>query len=241
MTAWYSGISTGTSSGSPLNRSRIGRREDCSCATSRPGNRNTSVRATSSSPWTAFACGRTRSRRCSSTALSTRPCASRSGATTNTSTSRGRSAPIITASTPSKTRRWDAGEVRCREKFMKRIAIAFVVFAAIGLSAQQPPAPPPQISAFFNEFTTEWVRGNPNQAANTRYFTGAEQDAFEQQITPQTAEYRRGRVELAKKGLERLATFDRARLSETERISADLMQWQLGVVVEAEKYSDYFF
>src|SRR5580765_4958063 len=124
---------------------------------------------------------------------------------------------------------------------MKKIAFVVVVIAAVGLSAQQPPAAPPQISAFFNEFTTEWVRGNPNQAASTRYFTGAEQDAFEQQITPETAEYRRGRVELAKKGLERLATFDRARLSETERISADLMQWQLGVVVEAEKYSDYFF
>ena len=76
------------------------------------------------------------------------------------------------------------------------------VAAVVGVSAQQPPqAPPPQISPFFNEFTTEWVRGNPNQAANTRYFTGAEQDAFEQQITPETAEYRRGRVELAKKGL----------------------------------------
>jgi uncharacterized protein (DUF885 family) len=125
---------------------------------------------------------------------------------------------------------------------MKKSALCLVVaVSVVGLAAQQPPAPPPQISAFFNEFTTEWVRGNPNLAASTRYFTGAEQDAFEQQITPDTAEYQRQRVELAKKGLERLATFDRARLSESERMSADLMQWQLSLVVEAEKYRDYFF
>ena len=123
----------------------------------------------------------------------------------------------------------------------KTCLVLLTAVIVIRASAQQPPAPPPQISPFFNEFTAEWVRGNPNQAANTRYFTGAEQDAFEQQITPETAAYRHSRVELAKKGLERLATFDRARLSETERISADLMQWQLGLVVEGEKYSDYFF
>src|SRR5437868_8973052 len=113
---------------------------------------------------------------------------------------------------------------------MRKILFVVVVIGAVGLSAQQPPGPPPQVSPFFNEFTTEWVRGNPNQAANTRYFTGAEQDAFEQQITPETPEYRHQRAQLAQQGLDRLATFDRARMSETERVSADLMQWQLGVV-----------
>src|SRR6476619_6345700 len=98
---------------------------------------------------------------------------------------------------------------------MKKTAIGLVVaVTVVGLSALQPPAPPPQISPFFNEFTTEWVRGNPDLAASTRYFSGAEQDAFESQITPETAEYRASRAALAKKGLERLATFDRARLSE---------------------------
>jgi uncharacterized protein (DUF885 family) len=48
-------------------------------------------------------------------------------------------------------------------------------------------------------------------------------------------------VVLAQKGLQQLTAFDRARLSESERISADLMQWQLSTLVEGEKYDDYAF
>ncbi len=126
---------------------------------------------------------------------------------------------------------------------MKKLAIAFAAVSVIGLSAQQqaPPQPPPQISAFFNEFTTEWMRANPNLAAATRYFTGPEQDAFESQLAPDTREFRHARVELAQKGLQRLAAFDRARLSEADRVSADLMRWQLQLIVDGEKYSDYYF
>jgi uncharacterized protein (DUF885 family)/mannose-6-phosphate isomerase-like protein (cupin superfamily) len=123
---------------------------------------------------------------------------------------------------------------------MKKLVIALVVAVAAGVSAQQQ-APPPNVSNFFNEFTAEWVRSNPNLAAGTRYFSGAEQDALEQQLTPATPEYRHSRAVLAQKGLQQLAAFDRARMSETDRVSADLMQWQLTLVVDGEKYSDYFF
>jgi len=124
---------------------------------------------------------------------------------------------------------------------MKKLAILLVIFAIVGVSAQQPPQPQRTISDFFNELTTEWIRANPNQAAATRYFSGAEQDAFEQQLSPETPEFRHARVVLAQKGLQQLATYDRARMSETDRVSADLMQWQLSTLVEGEKYSDYFF
>jgi len=122
---------------------------------------------------------------------------------------------------------------------MKKLAFLLMMFGIVGVSAQQPPPRP--VSDFFNEFTTEWMRASPNQAAATRYFSGAEQDAFEQQIAPETPEFRHARVVLAQKGLRQLATFDRARMGETDRVSADLMQWQLNLVVESEKYSDYFF
>ena len=124
---------------------------------------------------------------------------------------------------------------------MRKLAIALVAAAAVGVSAQQEQAPPANVSNFFTQFTTEWVRGNPNLAASTRYFSGAEQDAFEQQITPETPEYRHSRVVLAQKGLQQLATLDRARMSEADRVSADVMQWQLTLLVDGEKYSDYYF
>src|SRR5262245_37140580 len=75
------------------------------------------------------------------------------------------------------------------------------------------------IQKFFDEFTADWVRSNPNQAISTRYFTGAEQDRLEQQLTPETLEWRRGRVRLARRGLADLGKFDRSRMTPIEQIS----------------------
>src|SRR5207247_880363 len=78
------------------------------------------------------------------------------------------------------------------------------------------------LAEFFREFTDEWVRGNPNQATATRYFSGAEQAALERQLTPETRAWRHARVELARKGLAELGRFDLARLPHAERVSAEL-------------------
>jgi uncharacterized protein (DUF885 family) len=118
-------------------------------------------------------------------------------------------------------------------------AVALVVTVGAGL---YPQAQAPSIDEFFRTFTADWIRSSPNSAISARYFTGPEQDALESRITPaNTPGYKRRRVELARRGLAALATFDRARLTDNQRLSADLMKWQLEVVVEAEKYDDYFF
>src|SRR5262245_13693358 len=101
--------------------------------------------------------------------------------------------------------------------------------------------PPPSIDDFFRTFTDDWVRSNPNQAIAARYFTGAEQDALEVQMTPLTREWRHQRTELAQRGLAELARFDGAQLTDAQRVSADLMKWQLEVLVEGEKYEDFAF
>jgi uncharacterized protein (DUF885 family)/quercetin dioxygenase-like cupin family protein len=126
---------------------------------------------------------------------------------------------------------------------MKTFAIIVVVgVVVVGLSAQgEPPRPARTVSDFFRDFTAEWMRANPNQAAASRYFTGEEQDRFEEQLAPDTPASRHNRVLLAQKGLAELGTFDPARMSETERVSAELMQWQLNTLVEGEKYRDYQF
>jgi uncharacterized protein (DUF885 family) len=97
------------------------------------------------------------------------------------------------------------------------------------------------INAFFDEFTADWVRLNPNQATAARYFRGADQDALETQLTPLTREWRQRRVALARRGLDELKTFDRSRLSDVQRVSADLMAWQLGIVIDGEKFDDFSF
>jgi uncharacterized protein (DUF885 family) len=114
-------------------------------------------------------------------------------------------------------------------------AAAFLLLPSV-LSSEQT-----NIDDFFRDFTAEWIRNNPNLATSSRYFTGEEQDRLERQLTPETLAYRRSRIDLARKGLTELAKFDRIKLSETQRISADLMRWQLDTVVREEPYLDYSF
>ena len=114
-------------------------------------------------------------------------------------------------------------------------------FATALLLAASLPGQTPNIDDFFRDFTATWVRGNPNLATSSRYFTGEEQDRLERQLTPQTIAYRRARIQLAKQGLAQLQKFDRSKLTATQRISADLMQWQLDTVIREEPYLDYTF
>jgi len=97
------------------------------------------------------------------------------------------------------------------------------------------------IEQFFDTFTAEWVRRDPDLATATRYFSGAEQDRLEQQLTPNTRAFELERVALAKRGLNELAKFDTAKLTESQRLSAQLMHWMLDSVVRGDEYSDYRF
>src|SRR5262245_53827522 len=85
------------------------------------------------------------------------------------------------------------------------------------------------------------MRANPTGATGARYFAGPEQDRLERQLTPETSAYRRERINLARKGLAQLRNFDHAQLSEIQRVSADLLQWQLDTIVREEPYLDYSF
>ena len=120
---------------------------------------------------------------------------------------------------------------------MKRLAIPGLFLLAL-LSA---PAQQRSIDDFFRDFTDEWVRGSPNLATSSRFFTGEEQDRLERQITPETRAYRQSRIQLARKGLAELSKFDAARLTETQRLSADIMRWQLQIAADEEPYLDFSF
>jgi uncharacterized protein (DUF885 family) len=104
------------------------------------------------------------------------------------------------------------------------------------------PAQQRTIDDFFRDFTADWIRSNPNQAASTRFFSGDEQRQYERQITPVTQEWRRRRVALAERGLKELATLTSgAKLTDTQQISADLMRWQLDTAIRMDRFADYAF
>jgi uncharacterized protein (DUF885 family) len=116
--------------------------------------------------------------------------------------------------------------------------------AVIAQAAAPPQAGNPEVRTiddFFRDFTAEWVRNDPDLATRARYFTGAEQDRLERQLTPRTEQWRRARIQLATNGLAQLQTFDRAAMSESQRISTDVLGWQLQAIADGEPFLDDSF
>lgn len=118
----------------------------------------------------------------------------------------------------------------------KLTAVVAVVLLTVLPSAQQR-----SIEEFFREYSDAWVRMNPNLAVATRYFSGDEQDRLERQITSYSANAKAQRREHITRGLAELAQFDKAKLSDSQRLSADLLRYQLQTYLEWEKYEDYEF
>lgn len=92
---------------------------------------------------------------------------------------------------------------------------------------------------FAQRLADDWMRANPTAATTQQYFSGAEQDALDRQLTPITQEARAARVALARRGLAELARFDARGLSETGRASAAMLKWQLDDIVEGEPFADH--
>lgn len=126
---------------------------------------------------------------------------------------------------------------------MKQAALSSTLLFAVltpALVGQTSPDPA-SIDDFFRDFTAQWVRGNPNLATSARYFSGEEQDRLERELTPETNAYQRERIRLARQGLVELSKFDPSKLSDAQRLSADVLRWQLETIIGEEPYLDYSF
>lgn len=113
--------------------------------------------------------------------------------------------------------------------------------AALLLMVSSPSALQRSIDAFYDAFTAEWMRGNPNQATAARYFSGEEQERLDRELSPVSREWQRDRIAIARKGLAELRAFNRQGLTAVQAVSAEVMEWQLEVIIEGEKYLDHFF
>ena len=122
---------------------------------------------------------------------------------------------------------------------MKKFHTVLVIIAGVLVATAS--AQERSLDRFFETFTAEWMRGNPNAATSTRYFSGEEQDRLERQITPLAPSYRRERERLARRGLAELRRFDRARMTDAERVSSELMEWQLETIAAGEPFDDLSF
>ncbi|NZA27130.1 DUF885 domain-containing protein [Luteimonas sp. SJ-92] len=137
--------------------------------------------------------------------------------------------------------------------FRLAMALAAAMLAACASVPQSPPRPSPSpaahaadsaraaesVAAFFDAYTDEWMLRQPSAATGSRYFEGELQDRMDRDLTPMTSQFREETLALARDGLTRLAAFDRAAMSDDERVSAELLEWLLRNHVEGDRYSDY--
>ncbi len=99
----------------------------------------------------------------------------------------------------------------------------------------------PAFDAWADALAAEEMRADPVDATYTQYFTGAEQDSLDRQLTPITREHRAVRVAAARKALAELAKFDRAKLDAQQRTTAGVIEWSLNVTVNSEPFADHHF
>ncbi|MEO6005629.1 MAG: DUF885 domain-containing protein [Opitutus sp.] len=102
-------------------------------------------------------------------------------------------------------------------------------------------AAPAEFDHWVDRFTDDWVRLDPELATQSQYFTGAEQDVLDRALTPITDEARGARVALARRGVNELARFKRSELDSTQRISADMLGWQLDAIIRADEFENYTY
>jgi uncharacterized protein (DUF885 family) len=95
------------------------------------------------------------------------------------------------------------------------------------------------IDDFFERFTAEWVRADPELATWTQYFSGDAQDKLDGQLTPVRREARRARVEQARRGLGELRRIDRAKFTASQRVSARVLEWQLESMIQAAPFEEH--
>jgi uncharacterized protein (DUF885 family) len=94
---------------------------------------------------------------------------------------------------------------------------------------------------FCDTLVADWLRADPQAASALQYFSGAEQDALDRQLTPISKEARAARVAAARRGLAELKSFDRTTLDPSQRISAATLEWQLDDIVRGDSFADYAF
>jgi uncharacterized protein (DUF885 family) len=112
---------------------------------------------------------------------------------------------------------------------------------ALATAAPLMAADAPSIDRFFDTFLEKWVMANPEMATSMRLFSGETQDRLDSQLSDISDAAAHARIALAKEGLAGLKKFDRASLTPEQKISAEMMDYQLSDIVAEEPFLAYNF
>ncbi len=93
--------------------------------------------------------------------------------------------------------------------------------------------------AWCDAFAADWVRLSAEGATFSQFFSGAEQAAFERELTPNTPAQRERRNSLARRGLTELSRFDEAGFSTSQRAGAATLRWSLERTLAGARFEDH--
>ena len=108
-------------------------------------------------------------------------------------------------------------------------------------AAQAQKRPNTAFDNWADAFAADWVRLSPERATSAQYFAGAEQQALDGQLAPNTPAQRALYQTMAKAGLVRLGRFLAGPLDSSQRISAETMRWSLEQVIAGKPFEDHRF
>lgn len=92
--------------------------------------------------------------------------------------------------------------------------------------------------AWSDAFAADWVRLSAEGATFSQFFSGAEQAAFERELTPNTPAQRDKRNALARRGLAELSRFDDSSLTLAQRVGAATLRWSLERTLAGAPFED---
>jgi len=131
--------------------------------------------------------------------------------------------------------------MRRREAMVATASLALAPQAWAQPAAAASAAPAEDFDAWSETYAADWVRLSAERATFTQYFSGAEQAAFDRQLTPQTPERRARQRALAAAGLARVRAFEAGTLTEIQRVGAATMRWSLQRNLAEEPFEDHNF
>ena len=126
-----------------------------------------------------------------------------------------------------------------KRAFPRPVLIASLFAAMLATAARANP----EFDRWADAISDDWMRLSPQSATRTQYFSGAEQEAMDRQLTliGQSGEaFGRKAVEaraaVARRGLEELKRFPRTGLRPPQRTSAALLEWTFRNMIDAAAF-----
>jgi len=125
-------------------------------------------------------------------------------------------------------------------------ALLLMGLGGMARAASPPSAPAPSFDDFTAQLAADWERADPIAATSDQYFSGAEQDALDRQLTakdfqsgvPLGDEARARYVERARNGLAGLHRYAPNTLTQVQRVTAASLDWQLQDAIRLASVED---